>query len=61
MMNVLILCLYQSILESIVLLKSFLYAVSHALLFGLGVENGFGVENGSFIGDCISINLFEFI
>ena len=27
----------------------------------LGAENGFGVENGFFIGDWISINLFEFV
>ena len=27
----------------------------------LGVENGFDIENGFFIGDWISINLFEFI
>ena len=46
------LCMFQSILESILLLKTAhmqLRAVSHALLFG--VENGFSVENESFSGN----------
>ena len=40
-----------------------LFAASDALLFGVllfGVENWFGIENGSFIGNWISINLFTF-
>ena len=36
-----------------------LHAVFHTLLFGL--ENGFGIENESFISDYISINLFAFV
>ena len=38
-----------------------LHAVSDALLFGVllfSVENWFGIENGSFICNWISINLF---
>ena len=44
--------MFQSILESSVLLKDArvqLHVVSHAPLFDVG--NGFGVENGSFIVD----------
>ena len=50
--------MFQLILESIILLKTShvqLHAVSHSLLFGV---LSFGAENGSFIGDSISINLF---
>ena len=51
------LCIFQWILESIVQLKNCsravaVHAISHFLLFG--------VENGSFIGNWISINLFMF-
>ena len=45
------LCMFQLILESILLLNTAhvqLHAVSHSLLFGVLL---FGVENGSFIGD----------
>ena len=40
-----------------------LYAASDALMFGVisfHVEDWFGTENGAFIGDWISINLFTF-
>ena len=40
-----------------------LHVVFDALLFGVlsfGVENGFGIEIGSFIDDLISTNLFTF-
>ena len=36
-----------------------LHVVSHALLFD--VDNGFGVENGSFIVNEISTNLFVLV
>ena len=53
-----------SISESIPLaVHAQLCAVSDALLFRVllfGVENWFGIANGSFIGDWISINLFTF-
>ena len=54
--------MFQSILESSVLLKDArvqLHVVSHAPLFDVG--NGFGVENGSFIVNEISINLFVLV
>ena len=58
--------MFQSIFESIVLLK-FVHmqfrAVSDALLLDVllfDVKNVFGIENGSFIGNWISINLFAF-
>ena len=51
---------FQSILESILLLKTAhvqLRAVSHFLFFGVLL---FSVENGSFIGEQISFNFFAF-
>ena len=54
------LCMFQSILESISywnIAHVQLCAISHSLLFGV---LSFGMENGSIIGDWISINLFVF-
>ena len=39
--------------------KLFVCSISYPTIW-LDVENGFGVENGSFIGDWISIKLFVF-
>ena len=55
------LCMFQSILEFVVLLKSWSSAVYTCPTVWLSVKNGFGVENGFFIGNWIFINLFKFV